>query len=180
MLYICKLSNKFDLNRTIPVSHIVRLFPLKWICWIHFLPFFSSWHCQLGVLNKDSIVWLGSARLYNTCIQPYVSEEVLTQPRHVLTPKIHLQVWKISKIWQNHFLKNQKENLTNTLLATGNLSNPKFGILMSPMNSIYKILLKILLLLLFIYILYIFQYKIVIFLLQIVSTREVLLNGMAE
>jgi hypothetical protein len=90
------------------------------------------------------------------------------------------QLARIDKI---AFKKSEKE-FDNSHLATGNLSNPKFGILMSPMNSIYKILLKILLLLLFeidyIYILYIFPYKIFIFHLQIVSTREVLLNGMAE
>ncbi len=70
-----------------------------------FSKFFPAGIASQGFLNKETTVWLDSARLYNTCIQPYFSGEVLTQPRHVLNPKIRLQVWKISKSCQNQFLK---------------------------------------------------------------------------
>jgi hypothetical protein len=53
-------------------------------------------------------------------------------------PKIHLQVLKISKIQLNHFLfkNNLRKMFTNSLLATAHLSNAKFDISTSPMNSV--------------------------------------------
>jgi len=104
------------------------IYPLKKICrmtfcWI-FLADFSS---QRG-LSRDPTVWLDGAWPNNTCTPPSSVGKGITQLFGIPTPKVHLQVWKNSKFWQNHFfIKKLEKVLAIALWVRVNLPNVKFG-----------------------------------------------------
>ncbi len=106
-------------------------------CWI-FLADFAS----MVVLNKDHTVRLDGARPANICIPTSFLRNVPAQLRGIPIPKNTFASKKNFKIWSNHFfiLKNQRENLTNSLLATLRLSKAIFGVFITTLNSVYKVL----------------------------------------
>ncbi len=121
--------------------HLIKvvecLFPLKWIDQVHFLLNFSGRLHRLGNLSKDPIVWQGVARLANTYIPPSFPGNVPTQLHSIPMLKIHFaSTWNISKIWWNHFfnLKNQRESLIDSRLATMSLIKVKLATFTSLSN----------------------------------------------